>query len=98
MKLFKKSLAVFLSAIMVCSFAAFPMTAGAAVPAFTTLADKGEKAEYKEGEVIIVLKASADKGYLKAANASSRYGKNIKLKSTFSFSGKNTCVSGSIHG
>ncbi len=89
MKLFKKSLAVFLSAIMVCSFAAFPMSAGAAVPAFTTLADKGEKTEYKEGEVIIVLKASADKGYLKAANASSRYGKNIKLKSTYSFSGKN---------
>lgn len=84
--LLKKSLAIILAALMACTFTALPVSATAANPAFNTL-KQDDKADYKEGEVIIVLKNSADKSYLKASNASALYGKNIKLKNTYTFKG-----------
>lgn len=84
--IFKKSLAVMLAAVMACSFTALPLSAMAAgLP----VKSAEEKAEYAEGEAIVVLEKSASSNYLKASKASSSYGKYIKLKNTYSFTGRN---------
>lgn len=88
-KLLKKSLAVLLAALLAFSFAAMPATAGAETKPVSSIGEKYDKDDYKEGEAIVVLNKSADGNYLKAGNASNLYGNSIKLKSSYSFTGKN---------
>ncbi len=73
--IFKKALAVFLSAIMAFSFAAFPLAASAA--------ESNKEKNYAEGEVIAVLEKGAKKNYLLAGTSS--YGKGIKLSASHTF-------------
>ena len=75
----KKLLAVFMSVLMAVSFAAVPLSAVAA---------ESKEKNYVEGEAIVVLKNTAGNSYLKASRASSLYGSNIKLKNTYSFTGR----------
>ncbi|MCR5207243.1 MAG: S8 family serine peptidase [Eubacterium sp.] len=82
--LFKKSLAVMLAAIMSLSFAAFPVSASAAMLSL----EKKNEGKYAKGEAIVVLENTAGSNYLKAANASALYGKSVKIKKTYSFTGK----------
>ncbi len=46
-------------------------------------------AKSAEGEAIVVLKNTTNGNFLKASRASSNYGRNIKMKETYSFTGKN---------
>ena len=82
-KFTKKVLAAFLSVLMaVCAVATPAM-------AYEKPEQSGKKAEYIEGEVIVVLKETAPKSYLMAGRAVSNYGKGLKVNSSFSYNKKN---------
>lgn len=86
----KRIIAIILSAMLLSSAVCIPTSA-----LNTKQKNKPKKAEYVEGEAIVVLKDSAGADYTKSKKAASVYGVGIKLKNSYSFakkSGKLRCA------
>ena len=79
----KRIIAIILSAMLLSSAVCIPTSA-----LNTKQKNKPKKAEYVEGEAIVVLKDSAGADYTKSKKAASVYGVGIKLKNSYSFSKK----------
>lgn len=75
--LFKKTLAFFLTSSLVASAAVIPTAAAS---------EKEKPKNYKEGEVIAVLKDNAAGKFQSSKKASAVYGSGIKLKGSYTFS------------